>query len=138
MIGQGSTVKVHYTGKFNNGEVFDTSSGKEPLQFEIGAGQIISGFENAIIGKKLGDSLSVTIKPEDAYGEYKNELLVKVPNDKLPGPVQVGQTLQAIADNNQPVQVVVTEVHDDHAIIDGNHPLAGEELVFDIEIVSVD
>lgn len=138
MIQQGSTVKVHYTGKFNNGEVFDTSSGKDPLHFQIGAGQIIRGFENAIIGKNLGDSVTVTISPDDAYGPYRDELLVKVPNDKLPGPVEVGQTLQAVADNNQPVQVVVTEVNSDHVIIDGNHPLAGEELVFDIEIVELD
>lgn len=135
MIQQGSTVKVHYTGRFTNGDVFDTSSGKDPLYFQIGAGQIIPGFENALIGKKIGDTVTVNIKPEEAYGPVREELLVKVPKDKLPGPVEIGQSLQAVSDDNQPVQVIVTEVHEDYVIIDGNHPLAGEELVFDIEVV---
>lgn len=135
MIQQGSTVKVHYTGRFTNGDVFDTSSGKDPLYFQIGAGQIIPGFENALIGKKIGDNVTVNIKPEEAYGPVREELLVKVPKDKLPGPVEIGQSLQAVSDDNQPVQVIVTEVHEDYVIIDGNHPLAGEELVFDIEVV---
>lgn len=135
MIQQGSTVKVHYTGKFTNGDVFDTSSGKDPLYFQIGAGQIIPGFENALIGKKVGDLVTINIKPEEAYGSVREELIVKVPLDKLPGPVQIGQTLQAVADDNQPVQVLVTEVYEDHVVVDGNHPLAGEELVFDIEVV---
>lgn len=137
MIQQGSTVKVHYTGRFTNGDVFDTSSGKDPLYFQIGAGQIIPGFENALIGKKTGDSLTVNIQPEEAYGHVKSELLVKVPLDKLPGPVEIGQTLQAISDDNQPVQVIVTDIKEDHVVVDANHPLAGEELVFDIEIVEV-
>lgn len=135
MIQKGSTVKVHYTGRFTNGDVFDTSSGKDPLYFQIGAGQIIPGFENALIGKKIGDTVTVNIKPEEAYGPVREELLVKVPKDKLPGPVEIGQSLQAVSDDNQPVQVIVTEVHEDYVIIDGNHPLAGEELVFDIEVV---
>jgi peptidylprolyl isomerase len=137
MIQLGSTVKVHYTGKYTNGDVFDTSSGKDPLQFQIGSGQIIPGFESALIGKNIGDSLTVNIQPENAYGQINEELLVKVPHNKMPGPVEIGQTLQAVADNNQPVQVIVKEVTEEYVLIDGNHPLAGEELVFDIEVVEV-
>lgn len=137
MIQQGSTVKVHYTGRFTNGDVFDTSSGKDPLNFQIGAGQIIPGFENALIGRNIGEMLTVNIKPEEAYGPLREELIVKVPLDRMPGPVEIGQSLQAISDDNQPVQVIVTSVNEDHVVVDGNHPLAGEELVFDIEIVEV-
>jgi len=135
MIQIGSTVNVHYTGKLKSGEVFDSSEGKDPLSFTIGTGQIIPGFENAIIGKNAGDKVTIEIDTKEAYGEYREDLLVKVENDQLPGPVEVGQVLQA--DNGgQPVNVTVKEVNEDHVIIDGNHPLSGKDLIFDIEVVS--
>ena len=137
MIQNGSTVNVHYTGKLTNGEVFDSSEGKEPLAFVVGTGQIIPGFENALIGKVVGDKVTVNIKPEDAYGEIREDLLIKVPNDQLPGAVEVGQTLQAQSENGVPINVMVTEVNEDHAIIDGNHPFAGKELIFDIEVINI-
>jgi FKBP-type peptidyl-prolyl cis-trans isomerase 2 len=135
MIQIGSTVNVHYTGKLKSGEVFDSSEGRDPLSFTIGSGQIIPGFENAVIGKNVGDKVTIEIDPTEAYGEYREDLLVKVENDQLPGPVEVGQVLQA--DNGgQPVNVTVKEVNEDHVIIDGNHPLSGKDLIFDIEVVS--
>ena len=137
MIQNGSTVNVHYTGKLTNGEVFDSSEGKAPISFVVGSGQIIPGFENAIIGKSTGDKVTVSIPPAEAYGEFREDLLVKVPNTQLPGPVEVGMSLQAQAENGMPVNVLVKEVNEDHAIIDGNHPFAGKELIFDIEVVSV-
>ena len=137
MITQGSTVEVHYTGKLTNDEVFDSSEGKEPLKFEVGSGQIIPGFENAILGKNVGDKVTVSIDPTQAYGDVREDLLVKVPFDKMPGDVEVGQTLQADSGQGQPVMVVVEQVNEDHVVINGNHPLAGKELAFDIEIVSV-
>ena len=137
MITQGSTVEVHYTGKLTNDEDFDSSEGKEPLKFEVGSGQIIPGFENAILGKNVGDKVTVSIDPTQAYGDVREDLLVKVPFDKMPGDVEVGQTLQADSGQGQPVMVVVEQVNEDHVVINGNHPLAGKELVFDIEIVSV-
>lgn len=137
MIQNGSTVNVHYTGKLTNGEVFDSSEGKAPISFVVGSGQIIPGFENAIIGKNVGDKVTVNIQPADAYGEIREDLLVKVPSTQLPGPVEVGMSLQAQAENGMPVNVIVKEVHEDHAVIDGNHPFAGKELIFDIEVVSV-
>ena len=87
--------------------------------------------------KKVGDKITVNIQPENAYGQVREDLFVKVPLDKMPGEVQVGQSLQAVGDDNRPVQVIIKEVNEDHVVIDGNHPLAGKELVFDIEVVSV-
>jgi FKBP-type peptidyl-prolyl cis-trans isomerase 2 len=137
MIIKGSTVDVHYTGKLTTGEVFDSSEGREPLKFQIGSGQIIPGFEEAVLGKQPGDKVTINIQPENAYGPVREDLFVKVPLDKMPGEVQVGQSLQAVGNDNRPVQVVVKEVNEDHILIDGNHPLAGKELVFDIEVVDV-
>jgi peptidylprolyl isomerase len=137
MIENGNIVNVHYVGKFTDGNVFDTSEGREPLQFELGAGQLIAGFEAAVLGKEIGDKVTANINAEDAYGAVKEELIVKVPLDKMPGSVEVGQTLEAGGDDGQTLQVTVVEINEDHVLIDGNHPLAGKELVFDIEIVSV-
>lgn len=137
MITQGSTVEVHYTGRFLDGEVFDSSEGKEPLQFQIGSGQIIPGFETALIGKSIGEKVSVTVAPDQAYGEIRQDLVVEVPTDKMPGPVEVGQLLQADGGEGGVVQVIVKEVKEDVVVIDGNHPLAGQDLVFDIEVVSI-
>ncbi len=137
MIQNGNTVDVHYTGKHTTGEVFDSSVGKAPLQFVIGSGQIIPGFENAVIGKNVGDKVTVNIPASEAYGELREDLIVKVPNEQLPGPVEVGMSLQAQAENGMPINVIVKEVNEDHAVIDGNHPLAGKKLFFDLEVVEV-
>lgn len=137
MIRKGSTVNVHYVGKLSDGVVFDSSEGKEPLQFQVGSGQIIPGFEEALIGKKTGDKITINIQPEFAYGHVREELIVKVPIDKMPGKVEVGQYLHAVGFNNQTVPVLVKEISEDHVVVDGNHPLAGKELTFDIEIISV-
>jgi len=138
MIQKGNVVAVHYTGKLTDGEVFDSSEGRDPLKFQVGSGQIIPGFENAIIGKQIGDKLTINIKPEDAYGQVREDLIIKVGKEQMPGDVQVGQSLQAQSDNGQSVNVVVTEVNEDHVVIDGNHPLAGEELLFNIQILEIE
>jgi peptidylprolyl isomerase len=137
MIENGNIVNVHYTGKLTDGSVFDSSEGRDPLKFQVGSGQIIPGFETAIMGKNVGDKVTVTIEPSDAYGDVREELFVKIPNDKLPGEVEVGQILEATSEDGRSSQVLVHEVNEDHVIIDGNHPLAGKELIFDIEVVSV-
>jgi peptidylprolyl isomerase len=138
MIEKGNIVSVKYTGKLPNGEIFDTSEGRDPLKFQVGSGQIIPGFENAILGKNIGDKVTVNINPEEAYGEVREDLIVKVPMEQMPGEVEVGQSLQAQADNGQAVNVIIKEVNEDHVIIDGNHPLAGEELVFEIEVLEIE
>ncbi len=137
MVTQGSTVEVHYTGKFVDGEVFDSSEGKDPLQFEVGSGQIIPGFENAIMGKQIGEKVTVQVPADQAYGQIREDLYVEVPMDKMPGAVEVGQLLQADSGDGQVVQVIVKEVKEDTIVIDGNHPLAGQDLVFEIEVVSI-
>jgi len=137
MIENGNVVDVHYVGKLTDGNVFDSSEGREPLKFEVGSGQIIPGFENAVMGKTVGDKVTVTINPEMAYGEVREDLFVQLPLDKMPGDVEVGQMLQAMSDDGRATQVRVHEVNEDSVIIDGNHPLAGQDLIFDIEIVSV-
>jgi FKBP-type peptidyl-prolyl cis-trans isomerase 2 len=137
MIENGKVVDVHYTGKLTDGSVFDSSEGRDPLKFQIGSGQIIPGFENAIIGKKIGDKVTVTINPSEAYGESREDLFFKIPNDRLPGQVQVGQVLEATSEDGRSSQVLVHEINEDHVVINGNHPLAGKDLVFDIEVVSV-
>ena len=137
MIENGNVVDVHYVGKLTDGNVFDSSEGREPLKFEVGSGQIIPGFESAVMGKAVGDKVTVTINPEMAYGEVREDLFVQLPIDKMPGDVEVGQMLQAMSDDGRATQVRVHEVNADNVIIDGNHPLAGQDLIFDIEIVSV-
>ena len=138
MVEKGNVVAVHYTGKLTDGETFDSSVGKDPLKFQVGSGQIIPGFENAILGKNIGEKVTINISPTDAYGDIREDLLVKVPVDQMPGEVEVGQMLQAQSDNGQSVNVMVKEVNEDHVLIDGNHPLAGKELVFEIEVVEIE
>ena len=137
MIQNGNTVTVHYTGKLTDGTIFDSSIDKDPISFIIGSGDIIQGFEDAIIGKNVGDKFTVTIESKDAYGEYKTELLANVANAQLPGKVEIGTNLQAIGEDKQPINVYVKEIHDDYVVVDANHPFAGKDLVFDIEVVEV-
>ena len=137
MIENGKVVSVHYVGKFTDGEVFDSSEGREPLQFEVGSGQLIPGFESAIIGKVVGDKVTANITPEEGYGLVREDLIVSVPLDKMPGDVEVGQALEAQGDDGQSAQVFVKEVNEDNVVIDGNHPLAGKDLVFEIEVVEI-
>lgn len=138
MIERGNIVAVHYTGRLIDGETFDSSEGKDPLKFQVGSGQIIPGFENAILGKNVGDKVTVNIPANEAYGEIREDLIIKVGKEHMPGEVNVGQPLSAQADNGQEVNVFVKEVNEDHVVIDGNHPLAGKELIFDIEVVTID
>lgn len=138
MIEKGKVVAVHYTGKLTDGQKFDTSEGKDPLKFQIGSGQIIPGFESAIMGKGIGDKVTINVKPDEAYGQVREDLIIKVNKDQMPGEVEVGQSLQAQSDNGQAVNVTVKEVNEDNVVVDGNHPLAGKELVFDIEVVDIE
>lgn len=136
MIQVGTIVNVHYTGKLTDGSVFDTSEGNGTLRFEVGSGQIITGFENALMGKNVGDKVTVSINPEEGYGPFYEELLVRIPKDRMPEGVHVGQVLQATNEGNVS-NVTVLEVSESDVVIDGNHPLAGKELIFDIEVVSI-
>lgn len=136
---KGDTVKVHYTGKLNDGSEFDSSKGREPLEFQIGEQQVISGFENAVIGLKTGDSVTVEIPSEDAYGPKIDEMVLKVEKSQLPAEFnpEVGQKFQLPQDNGQNVIVTVTDLTDTHIELDANHPLAGKDLTFDIQLVEI-
>ncbi len=135
MIKSGNKVRVHYTGKLENGDVFDTSVKREPIEFEVGSGQVIPGFENAVIGMNTGESVTVSIKPEEAYGLISEEMIVTVPKDQVPEDAQVGAKLQGQNQEGQPVNVVVKKVTEYSVTLDGNHELAGKTLEFEINIV---
>lgn len=138
-VKEGDTVKVHYTGTLKNGEVFDTSKDREPLEFTLGQGQLIPGFENAVIGLSVGESTSVDIPSKEAYGEEREDLVINVPKDQLPSDVepQVGMQLQVNQQNGQPVPVRIKEVGDTELTLDANHPLAGKDLSFEIKVVEL-
>jgi FKBP-type peptidyl-prolyl cis-trans isomerase SlpA len=137
MIKENDVVELHYTGKFEDGEVFDSSVGSNPIRVEIGNGSLIRGFEQSLLGKSVGEEFSIEIQAEDAYGEVKEELIVEIPKDKMPGEVEVGQALTANSENGAIAQVVVKEIKEETVVIDGNHPLSGKTLLFDIQILSV-
>ncbi|MFC2014846.1 peptidylprolyl isomerase [Chloroflexota bacterium] len=135
----GNIVQVHYTGKLKDGTVFDSSSGGDPLEFTVGAGQMIPGFDKAIPGMKVGESKTVTIPTEDAYGPSRDDLKMEIPRTELPPeiPLNVGQQLQMTQNDGSAVKVTITEVTETSITIDANHFLAGEDLVFEIELVSI-
>ncbi len=138
-VKEGDTVKVHYTGKLGDGTVFDTSAEREPLEFKVGAGMVIPGFEQAVLGLQPGESTDTTISPENAYGPRNDELVTNVNKEQLPEDMEVaiGQQLQVSMQNGQTAVVMVTDVTESFITIDANHPLAGQELTFSIEVVEV-
>lgn len=137
---EGDVVKVHYTGKLNDGNVFDSSKDREPLQFQLGKGQMIPGFEKAVLGMAVGDNTTATLPPTEAYGEARQDLIFPINKTDIPAEmkVEVGMPLQAQTDNGQAVQVTVKEIKANEIILDANHFLAGKELIFDIELLEID
>ncbi|MGJ5676593.1 MAG: FKBP-type peptidyl-prolyl cis-trans isomerase [Nostochopsis sp.] len=135
----GDTVKVHYTGKLDDGTVFDSSAERDPLQFSIGEGLVIPGFEQAVVGMAPGESKRTNIPADEAYGPYRPELVMVVEKERIPTDVsvEVGQMLQISQSNGQAIPVVVTEISDSQITLDANHPLAGQELIFDIQLVQI-
>jgi FKBP-type peptidyl-prolyl cis-trans isomerase SlpA len=132
----GKTLKVHYTGKFENEEVFDTSEGREPLEFTVGQGQLITGFENGVVGMEAGEKKTLEIEANEAYGEIREDLVQEVNTSQLPEGVKVGDLLQAPTPEGS-VNVTVTNINEDKATVDANHPLAGKKLIFELEVVEV-
>ena len=137
---QGNTVKVHYTGTLKkDGSQFDSSQGRDPLEFKLGEGMVIAGFERAVIGKSAGDSVTVEIPPEEGYGEPNDQLVFQVRKNQIPPNVELeeGIMLEIRTEDDSPAYVRVTEFDEEMVTLDGNHPLAGETLVFEIEVVEV-
>jgi len=135
----GDTVKIHYTGTLDNGTQFDSSEGREPLEFALGGGQVIPGFDKAVDGMAVGESKTVTIPAKEAYGQRHEQLVQEVPRSALPEEMEpaVGMQLQSQSPDGQVMNLVVTEVADESITVDANHPLAGQALTFAIELVAI-
>ncbi len=136
---QGDTVKVHYTGKLDDGSIFDTSAERDPLEFTVGEGMVIPGFEQAVIGLQPGESRETRIEADNAYGQRIGDLVTEVKREQLPEDLEVtiGQQLQVSMANGQTAVVMVTDVTETGITIDANHPLAGQDLTFSIELVEI-
>jgi len=138
-VKEGDMVKVHYTGKLDDGTVFDSSAGSEPMQFTVGTGQVISGFEEAVVGMESGESKTVRIPADKAYGPHLEEMVLIIDRSEIPADmdVEVGQQLSLQQPDGQAVMVTVTAVSESNVTLDANHPLAGKDLTFEIELVEI-
>jgi FKBP-type peptidyl-prolyl cis-trans isomerase 2 len=138
-VKKGDKVKVDYTGTLEDGTVFDSSKGKAPIEFEVGSGKIIKGFDDGVLGMKKGEEKEIKIKPDDAYGQPRPELLKKIPRDKLPQDKEPkpGMMLMLSSPDGRQLPARITEVSDTEVTIDLNHPLAGKTLIFKIKVVEI-
>jgi peptidylprolyl isomerase len=135
---KGNTVKVHYTGKLEDGSVFDTSQGNEPLEFTLGENQVIAGFEQAVLGMSEGQQRTTEIPADQAYGQRDERLVTTVDRDRVPKEVSLNDRLQVRRPDGKTFVVTVTELSDESVTLDANHPLAGRDLTFDIQLVDID
>lgn len=135
----GDTVRVHYTGRLSDGTVFDTSAGRDPLQFTVGNNTVISGFDQAVVEMEPGDSKTIEIPMQEAYGPYHKELVQEISRNKVPPGLElnVGQQLSAKMQDGQIATITVIKISDSTVTLDANHPLAGKDLTFDIEVVEI-
>jgi len=138
-VKENDTVKVHYTGKLSNGQIFDSSIEREPLEVTLGQGMLIPGFEKAVIDMKVSDKKTVVIAKEEAYGDIQKELFHEVKKEQLPQDMapEVGMGLASKNPDGSENQFRVAAVNEDHIIVDGNHPLAGQNLTFDLELIEI-
>ena len=135
----GDTVRIHYTGTLEDGATFDSSAGRDPLEFTLGSGQVIPGFDKAVDGMAVGEAKTVEIPAEDAYGPHNPDGRQSIPRDNIPPniPLDIGTQLQMQLPDGRPVPVMVAEVSDETVVLDANHPLAGKDLTFQIELVEI-
>lgn len=138
-VKSGDKVKVHYHGKLRSGETFDSSQGREPLEFTVGSGQVIKGFDQGVMGMQVGDKRTVEISVQDAYGAKQDEMIIEFPRNQFPPDMKPEAGMQLMMNNGagQSFPVTVTEVKEESVILDANHPLAGQDLIFDIELVEI-
>ncbi|MDX9753204.1 MAG: peptidylprolyl isomerase [bacterium] len=136
---EGDTVLVHYTGTLDDGTVFDSSADREPLEFTLGEGMVIPGFEKAVQGLHVGETSQIRIEPEDAYGEYDDDLLFDIDPTDLPETLEpeIGMVLEVTSQEGSVTNVVISEIEEDHITLDANHPLAGQALTFEINLVNI-
>ncbi|SMX23800.1 FKBP-type peptidyl-prolyl cis-trans isomerase [Boseongicola aestuarii] len=135
----GDTVRIHYTGTLADGSTFDSSQGRDPLEFKLGTGQVIAGFDAAVDGMSVGEEKTVEIEAEKAYGPHNPDALQAFPREKIPDniPLEIGTQLQLQSSQGNPMMVTVSEVTETEVILDANHPLAGKDLTFQIELVEI-
>lgn len=138
-VKQNDTVRVHYTGKLADGQVFDSSLEREPIEFTMGQGQLIPGFEKGLLDMKVNEKKTINIPSEEAYGEPRQELIQEVDKSQLPEEIkpEPGMGLVSKSPDGREMNLVVTEVKEESIVVDGNHPLAGKDLVFDLEVVEI-
>ena len=138
-VKKGDKIKVHYHGKLTSGETFDSSAGREPLEFEVGSGMVIKGFDDGVTGMSVGEKKTVNIPFNEAYGEKKPEMIIEMPKDRFPKDmeIEVGMPLGMSDQEGQQFEVTIVEIKDDVVMLDANHRLAGQDLVFDLELVEI-
>ena len=138
-VNTGDKVRVHYNGKLRTGETFDSSDGREPLEFTVGSGQVIRGFDEGVKGMQVGDKRTVEIEVDDAYGQKSQEMIIEFPKAQFPDDMnpEVGQQLMMSNGAGQSFPVTIMEIKEDSVMLDANHPLAGQDLIFDIELVEI-
>ena len=138
-VKSGDKVKVHYHGKLTSGETFDSSEGRSPLEFEVGGGMVIKGFDDGVTGMSAGEKKTLNIPFDEAYGPRNPEMIIEFPKDKFPAdmPLEVGLPLMMSGAQGEQFQVVVSQIKEDSVMLDANHPLAGQDLIFDIELVEI-
>lgn len=139
LVKNGDVVRVHYHGKLTDGTTFDSSEGRDPLEFTVGNGQVIKGFDDALLDMKIGDKKSVNIPVDQAYGERNNDMMMEYPKAEFPEDMnpQPGMEIHMSDNMGNVFPVVIAEVKEDMVVLDANHPLAGKDLIFDIELVSI-
>lgn len=135
----GDTVKVHYSGRLTDGTTFDTSSGRDPLEFKVGNGDVIKGFDEGVTGMSVGDKKTVHIPADEAYGQKDDERVIEFPRTNFPPDMEpeIGMQLNMTNGSGQVIPVIIIEVGEESITLDANHPLAGEDLIFDIELVDI-
>lgn len=138
-VKDGDKVKLHYTGTLENGEVFDSSKDREPFTFTVGAGQVIKGFDEGVLGMETGEKKKVHIPADMAYGQPQEDMLLKVPLDHFPEHIkpEVGMALSVPTRDGRMMNVTITELNDDEVVLDANHPLAGKDLIFELEVLEI-